>query len=165
MYTFLYIEKKLNNLGTSIIDYLNHLSGNDYNENLASINYSDVVFELEEYHNVTTLLHDDFFDYDVEGDISGRLSFFHYGIFLKCYNIGIKKFNEYNITYANYDFNHDPFLHNFVRTRYIYVMVHGPRQMLLARNVQLISFKYNEMYSTIIEGKLIISKRSSIIVP
>ena len=33
------LEKKLNELGTNTIDYINHLSAKDYNENLTSINY------------------------------------------------------------------------------------------------------------------------------
>ena len=147
-----FIEQRLNDLGTNTSAYLKHLSGDNFNEHLASINYTDVTLNLGQYHNSTTVLYNGKFGYNIEGQIQPRLNVFRYSIFLKCYGFGLKHSNLQNINYVGYEFLLNPVLQHFLTNKVIYAFLHSPSQILLTNNAQVVSFDSNQTYS----GNLVI---------
>ena len=148
-----FIEQKLNDLGTNTSAYLKHLSGDDFNEHLASINYTDVTLNLGQYYNRTRILYNGKFSYNTEGEIQSRLNAFHYGLFLKCYGLGLKYSNLQNVNYVGDEFHLNPVLQNFLSTKLIYTFLHSPSQLILTNNIQPISFNSNQTY----RGNLVIT--------
>jgi len=128
-------------MGTS--EYYNHLAGDDINENLDNINYTDVTFNMEKYYKETTVMYNGEIDENVGAEIRTRSNHFKYGTFTKCYGLDVKKSKLRNIDFVDYYFTLDTFAQNFMSTKQIFVVFHAPSQIVLSPNHQFFSFDIN----------------------
>ena len=80
-----FLDEKLKDLGTNTSEYVKHLAGDDINQNMANINYTDVTFNLDKFYSKSTAMHDGKFFDNIGSEIRTRSNMFRYGTFTKCY--------------------------------------------------------------------------------
>jgi len=150
-----FIEDKLNDHGTNTTAYIKYLSGDDFTENLASINYTNVTLNLGSIYIVTELLHKNgSTTTSADGVIRSSLSAFYYNSFMKCYNMDMDNSDMFEINYAKHFFRSDPILQHVLSSKMVYALAHGPHQSLLTNNIKVVSFDANAIYGEDITFKM-----------
>ena len=140
-------EHKLRALGTTTDAYRAHLAGNGFNESLTNVNYTDVIFNIGGYYNVTLVLYKNGSYGDVVGTPSkSRLATFFYDMFADCYGIDMDHLSMQEVTYENHMFIRDPNLQEFLTSRTVYAVAHGRHRIMLANSLGPVSFDRNSTY-------------------
>ena len=134
-----FLDEKLNDLGTNTTAYYKHLSGDDFNENLLSINYTNVTFDLEKYYHGTRVYGDGEVDENMEGEFNTRFNGFFFGDFIKCYGIDTKTSNVQHFEYIVHYFKLDAV--DFLSTKKVYAVIHAPSQLVLSVNQKEVKFE------------------------
>ena len=135
-----FLYQKLKDLGTNTTAYYQHLSGDNFNESLASINYTNVTFDLEKYYHSATVRHDGKDDDNIGGEIHTRFNGFFYDTFIKCYGLVVKTSKVRKVEYIDYYFKLDTVLQSFLSTEAISAVVHGPSEIMLSPFFKVLKF-------------------------
>jgi hypothetical protein len=142
-----FIEEKLNGHETNTTEYLQFLSGDIFNEKLASINYTNVTFNFESYYSQTQVLYNEGSITDNEyGVINSRPNIFNFERLVKCYGFDVESSNTQDFKSVNHYFKSDPIVDNFMSAKTTLVTIHGPQQFHLTNGFKIVAFDANETY-------------------
>ena len=122
-----FIDQNLENFGVHSNEYVDHLAGASFIENLTKIDYTNVTFNLEEYYVSTDIKYENGENSSIDAEIHPTFNGFWYDVFMKCFSVDSKKLNMPGVKYVTHAFK----LELFKYLKQTFAMFHGRTQFLL----------------------------------
>ena len=123
-----FIDQNLEKLGVNSIEYLRHLEGVTFVENLTNIDFTNVTLNLEHNYISTDVLYvNGSRRSSIDADIHSTFNGFWYTLFMKCFSVDTHKFNVADAKFVTHRFKLE-FYHQLKDTL---VFFHGRNRLLI----------------------------------
>ena len=138
-----FIQDKLTDLNTTTWNYIHHLWGNLFNENLTKIDYNEVTLNLQDYYERTVVTYrNGTHNLSQSADVSihETTNDFTMGLFRKCFTIDTTNVNMDNAKSLSHVFSRELF-QSYIKSKIgkVIAMVHHQDQLLLGDSFDFLS--------------------------
>ena len=141
-----FLDQNLEKFGVDSNEYVEHLKGETFIENLTKIDYTNVTLNLEEYYTSTSITYENGEYSFIDADIHQTFNGFWYDPFVKCFSVYSKKLNMPDVKFVSHRFK----LEMFQYFKQTFVKFHGRTQFLLGDSVKFLSSDENATNGIII---------------